>query len=229
MRQSIAIVSALAGVSFAQTQTLEFFFPGGYEGPDPVATIKEASPQTTALRLACPQGADETECGFGSGLDYTIISGTSIKGAMTAEGMFAMTMGCVQDIKADEVTCSASVSNLASISGITEDLNQEISTVLKFEDNVLTATVVEGADLLTASETGAPKSSSTGASAGSSASAPTASAGTSPTSSGASATGTVANATGSGAAPESTGAASRFGIAGSALLALAGAAALNAF
>lgn len=66
MRQSFAILSFLASAAFAQNSTVEFFFPGGYEGTDPVASVVTANPSTTVLNLACPTGTDSTECGFGT-------------------------------------------------------------------------------------------------------------------------------------------------------------------
>lgn len=137
----------------------------------------------------------------------------------------AMSLGCDYNTKAVEMTCTA------SLSGGNDDTETPQTAVLSgSEVSFIPATVVEGASLL-----------SGGASASASASATPASQSTSlrttvtPSASGTAAAGSQASGSGatptaSGSSPAaSTGAAARFGIEGSALLALAGAAALHAW
>ncbi|KAF2797470.1 hypothetical protein K505DRAFT_269385 [Melanomma pulvis-pyrius CBS 109.77] len=229
MRQSFAILSFLASAAFAQESTVEFFFPGGYEGTDPVASVVTVNPSTTVLNLACPTGTDSNDCGFGSGFEYKIVSTTIYEASMSEEG-FIMTFSCDHNIKADQMTCGVSIGgDNANDPGTT-------SAVLSGTDIAfLTATVTAGQELLGAAATGA----STGA-------APTVTTGastravrtfapslTTAASTGLETTGTV-SVTGlasgaSGAEPPAatTNAAYRYGVEGSALLALAGAAAVN--
>jgi hypothetical protein len=161
------------------------------------------------MRIACPTDLDDdTQCGWGNGLDVSIIDGTKYQATMQGD-TFAMSIDCDYNSKAAKMTCVA-------------DLNDTKTTgVLSGTDLAFaTASVVEGADLLTASATPTPSASSS-ASAGASQAPKTSAAAA------AASTGLKTSASASASLPESTGAAARFGIEGSALLVLAGAAALN--
>ncbi|XP_014559682.1 hypothetical protein COCVIDRAFT_91331 [Bipolaris victoriae FI3] len=247
MRQSTALLSILASTVCA-ADIVSFYFPGGYEGADPVATINTVNPTMTEFRMACPTGIDSSECGWGPGLDATILSQTRYQATMDAGGV-SMSLGCDYNKKDVEMTCTVKQK------GGNDDTGGEPVTAVFSNDDVkfLTVDVVAGNSLLRTETSTAPsasatttktsaqstsvatltKSASTGqmtvesvsetASASSSAS-PSATMSTvstpsiapSPTSSQSSAS-----------VPESTGAAARFGIEGSALLVLAGAAAFN--
>ncbi|KAG9199203.1 hypothetical protein G6514_008950 [Epicoccum nigrum] len=231
MRQSIAILSFLAGAACAD-DVLSFVFPGGIDGPAPVATIVSANPSTTSAILTCPSGTPIDECGFAMGLDVEIISGTRFQASMSAVGV-SVSYGCDgYDAAKDVMTCTAELSG--------EDTQ---TAVLSGSDvSFITASVVEGASLLSggasatasasarasaaASASVAPKSSTAAAAASSSMQ--TSASASSTTHAGSHASG-VASATASSAGPENTGAAARFGIEGAALLALAGVAAANVF
>ncbi|KAF2868268.1 hypothetical protein BDV95DRAFT_610230 [Massariosphaeria phaeospora] len=224
MHQSIAILSAFAGAAFAQTPTIQFFFPGGYEGVDPVVSVVEANPATTVLALGCPTGVDSTECGWSlAPFQYSIISQTSYHAS--ASDLMEIAMDCTANVQATEMACVVTAAG--------PDGPETTSTVLSgSEVRYATATVTAGADLLDA--TGAPTSGSassgkaTSAASRSSAAAASQSTASGPSSTGAKSNGT-ASASGTGGPPESTGAAYRFGVEGSALLALAGAAVMNAW
>ena len=175
------------------------------------------------------------------GLDVEIISGTRFQASMSAAGVY-VSYGCDGYVAAkDIITCTAELTG--------EDPQ---TAVLSGSDvSFITASVVDGASLLSGGAS-ATASASSGASASSSASASAsaaASASVAPKSTTAAAASSsmqtsaspsstthagshasgVASATASSAAPESTGAAARFGIEGAALLALAGVAAANVF
>ena len=221
MRQSIALLSAIAGLTLAADDTVSFFFPGGSEGVNPVASVVTANPTSTVLDITCPTGVDTNDCGWGPGIQYSIISTTQYIATMSEEDLFTMTYSCDHNTKAKEVTCAVSM-------GGSEANDPGVSTAVLSGTDVAfgTATVTAGASLLTATG-GAQQSAPASSGLKTSATAKQ-------TASVSGATGTAAQqsgatASGSGAAPESTGAAYRFGIEGSALLALAGAAALNAF
>lgn len=196
----------------------------GYEGVDPIATIETVKPSTTEFRIACPTGIDTTECGWGPGLEYSIVSGTLYQASFSYD-TFSMSFGCDYNTKAAEMTCTASTSI-----GDEETETPQTAVFSGSEVAFMTATIVEGANLLSgaASATPAPTSSlvaSTVTSMASSGS-PTAS-GSATARSQASSSGSLSSS--SASSPESTGAAPHFAIEGSILLVLAGAAALNAW
>ncbi|KAL1602198.1 hypothetical protein SLS59_004885 [Nothophoma quercina] len=233
MRQSIAVLSFLAGAAYAD-DVLSFVFPGGFDGPTPVATVQSVGHSTTSALLTCPTGTDVEDCGFAAGLDVQVIGGTRYEASMSA-GTVYVSYGCDgYNSAATKMTCTAEMSG------------QDPQTAVLSGTDVafFTATVVEGAELLSggASATASPSASGSAASVSASASAASQSSGTAASSgmrtSAASASGTAAagshasgtaTATASGSVPQSTGAAARFGIEGAALLALAGAAAANIF
>lgn len=207
MRQSIFILSALSSLALAQnsSQTFEFFFPSGAEGVDPVASIKSVNPPTTVVSITCPTAtanSNSTECGWGPGLEYSVISNTIYKGTMLEEGRFTMTFSCDENIPKQEVTCGVSVGGEQGI--YTSDVVWAKSEVAR-----INATITAGAEKLLAQTAAQTSLQSTPTSTGSG----TATAGSSATS----------------GLPQSTGAAYKFGVEASALFALVGAAALNAW
>jgi hypothetical protein len=208
----------------------------GYDGIDPVATINTANPSTTEFHIACPTGADDSECGWGPGLDVTILSQTRFQAQMSTDTI-SMSLGCDYNEKAVEMTCTVN-----QIGGNDDTGGKPITATLSSDDvQFLSATVVAGNSLLTdaasvvPSMTGSAQSGSTIATTTRSASAGamTPSGSVMPTNTMASASESTLAASGSASSspsmPESTGAAFKYGIEGSALLALVGAAALNAW
>lgn len=242
MRQSIATLTLLlATTACAQDDVVSFFFPGGYDGVDPVATINVANPKTTEFHIACPTGPKTMECGWGPGLDVTILSQTRFQAEMSTEDV-SMSLGCDYNTKKIQMTCTVNQKG-----GNDDTGGKAVTATLQKEDvKFLTATVVEGQSLLSGSGSGsatstrasaAPQSTASPAVAAAtttSASAKSAmstgsmtpSASMSPTGM-ASASSASATQSSSSSTPESTGAATRYGIEGSALLALVGAAAFH--
>lgn len=231
MHPSLTLLFALAGVTCA-ADTIDFFFPAGSEGVDPVATIKTANPSTTEFRLSCPTGAASDDCGWGPGLDYTILSKTKYQAQMSA-GSFSMSFGCDHNTVKSEMVCGVYMSG--------QDFGLSVGTQLATlsKDDIIfnTATVVQGASLLSSAD-----ASGTGAASV----APKTTAASSPTNTGLKTSATTPNsaaasgaastagqasqtASGSAAPAQHTGAAVKFGIDGSALLLLAGVAAVHMF
>ena len=182
--------------------------------------------------MACPTGTPIDECGFAAGLDVEIIGGTRFQASMSA-GTVYVSYGCDgYNSAAKTMTCTAEMSG--------ED--PQTAVLSGSEVSFITASVVEGAEMLTGGAR-ATASASAGASAASmtaiasatpNSSAVTASSGlqtsaapSGATSAGSHSSGSHSSATASSSVAVNTGAASRFGIEGAALLALAGAAALN--
>jgi hypothetical protein len=222
MRQSVtAILFAIAASALAQnktsSQTIEYFFPGNPQGYAPHASIVSANPTQTVMKLTCPTTLpdfDDTECGWGPGVDFTAISSTIFKGTMMMSD-FTMTYSCDHNTKEKAMTCDA------SIGGSGADFQTSEVAVLKGTDaTMLTATLTAGAEKLSAA-TGAAASTTGGVKA-------TASQTGLATVSGGRAAASGANSTGTGLPPQSTGAAGRFVVEGSALLVLMGAVVMNA-
>ncbi|KAI8938172.1 hypothetical protein NX059_005837 [Plenodomus lindquistii] len=220
MRQSFTLVTVLASIVSAQ-QSVTFYYPGGYEGASPVATIQTASPSTTMFKIACPKGTDSNDCGLGPGLDYTIISNTRYIAQMTDSG-FSMSLGCDYNSKEVQMVCTADQEGGNEESSLGPQTATLSGTDVFFD----TAIVVEGASLLSgdgASATSLPKSASASASTSSGLMIAT---GSAPPPSGLS--GAIPSMTeATSAIPQATGAAVRFGVEGATFLAMIGAAAIN--
>ncbi|KAF2462833.1 uncharacterized protein BDR25DRAFT_308109 [Lindgomyces ingoldianus] len=217
MLRTAALITILTGLTAAQNQTIEWFVPGA-EGSDLLASVVTANPSTTILHLSCPTNVDSSDCGFGPGLAFSIIS-TTIYEAVMSESDFTMSVSCEHNLQKSEMPCFVSNGGEGA-----NDPGTTTETFSGSEIGFLTATVTAGAEKLSATASGA-QSSDMVTSIGTSGSA---SAAKSPTASGASATAS-GSATGSAASASSTGAAYRFGVEGGALLALAGAAVVNAW
>jgi hypothetical protein len=172
MRQSIAILSMLASAAMA-ADVVSFYFPGGRsltlstlltpsltlpdsEGVDPVATIKKVDASTTEMNLACPTDVDSTNCGWGPGLDYTIISNTHYQAQMSYDSV-AMSFACDHNTQASEMTCTV------SMQGGNTDTDIPATAVLKGSQiSFNKATVVQGASLLTQATPAAAAAGTTG-------------------------------------------------------------------
>ncbi|KAH7091571.1 hypothetical protein FB567DRAFT_277246 [Paraphoma chrysanthemicola] len=153
MRQSLVILSVLAGGAYA-ADTIQFFLPGGNEGVDPVATIKSVRPSTTEFSIACPTGTDINDCGFPPGLDMTIVSGTKYLASMSYDS-YSLSYSCDYNSRATDITCAV------SMTGGNMDTPGPQTSVLSGTDlTFVTATVVQGAGLLSGSgaASAAPKS-----------------------------------------------------------------------
>lgn len=246
MRQSIATFTLLLASTACAQDVVSFFFPGGYDGVDPVATINVANPSTTEFHIACPTGVKTMDCGWGPGLDVTILSQTRFQAEMSTEGV-SMSLGCDYNKKSIQMTCT-----VAQKGGNDDTDGKPVTATLSKEDvKFLTATVVEGQSLLSGSGSGSATSTRASAAPQSTASPAVAAATTtsaaasakSATSTGSmtpsgsvsstgvasasSSSSALATQSSSASAPESTGAATKYGIQSSALLALVAAAALH--
>jgi hypothetical protein len=259
MRQSTLILSILA-TTVCASDVVSFFFPGGsspvvflvpcypnrptltllttgFDGVEPVATLKTVNPTMTEFHIACPTPSDTANCGWGPGLDATILSQTRYEATMDADSM-SVSMGCDYNTKKLDMTCTVNQE------GGKYDTGGEPVTAVFSEPNVrfLSLSVVAGNSLLRTESSTIPSASAatTKTSAQSTAvvtSARSASTGLMTVSETVSATGSTVSSSSiaatptpsksSATVPESTGAAARFGIEGSALLMLAGAAAMN--
>lgn len=219
MRQSTAILSFFASAAFAETQ-IPFFWPGFESsndgGVNPVASVVSANPSTTVMELACPTDSDSTECGWGNGdITYTVMSKSTYVAQMSAQDM-AVSFGCTSK---DAMVCVMALPTdiVEPASSETDSIATGTTTFSGDEIAMQTATVTAGEDKLQATGGASAAPSGSGSSFATSASAAT----------GAQASKSGASATGSGSPAESTGAAGRFGVDGAALLALAGAAAMQ--
>ncbi|PSN72491.1 hypothetical protein BS50DRAFT_253214 [Corynespora cassiicola Philippines] len=213
MRYSTATFLCLAAAASA-ADTVNFFFPGANEaeGGPAVASILEQEPSTTVMRIACPTDVDSTECGWGPGVDYSILDSTRYEASMS-EGSFSLSFGCDHNTQKQEMACEAFMGSETTEMTLT-------GTEIVF----LTATLTDASASASSSAAASTTASASAAasptlSSSADATAPASGAGATPT----------ASTTGSASPAESTGGAYRFSVQGSALLALAGAAALNAW
>jgi hypothetical protein len=226
MHRNLVLVAAFAGLTIAQnsTQTVDFFFPGinspDEEGVAPVASIVSVNPSTTVMDLSCPTGVSSDECGWGQGVEYTIISTTIYQATMIEADEFTMTFECEHNTQANEMSCGVSLGgSLANDPGTT-------SAVLQSTDfGFLQATVTAGGDLL--ADSGSDGSAAASSVVKTASSLKTVASSTGTAAAGSQALGTAASVTGSGSPAQSTGAAGRFVVEGSALLGLVGAVAWN--
>lgn len=211
MHLSTIILAAGASLAVAQDdKAFRFFFPSGSEGVAPEAVLDVKSPTTTVAHIRCPAGGDLTECGWGPGLEYSIISTTIYQATMVQLDEFTMTFSCNHQTKESSVACDVSVGGPEANMPASSQL-----TLTGTEIQFVTAVVAEGE---------IPKTTGGATATATSASAAPASTGTAPASTGAESSGTPAA---SGSQPEDTSAAYKYSIEGSALLVLAGAAAIN--
>ncbi|KAF2279799.1 uncharacterized protein EI97DRAFT_430814 [Westerdykella ornata] len=212
MRQSIALLSVCASAVLAQAadqNQFKFFFPSGSDGVQPVANVEIVDPATTVAQIACPTGVDSTECGWGMGLEYTVISTTIYKATMKEEGRFTMSFSCNHDTAKSEVSCGVTQTG-EQYTGATE-------LVLAGSDIAFATASITGTTTTKNGQENMPTgTASTGAGAS------TSGAGTS--ASGAQASGSKTTGP---AAPGNTGAAYKPGFERLALVTLAGAAVLN--
>jgi hypothetical protein len=129
------------------------------EGVDPVATIKKVEASTTEMNLACPTNVDSSNCGWGPGLDYTIVSNTHYQAQMSYDTI-AMSFACDHNTQASEMTCTV------SMQGGNVDTGSPATAVLKgSEISFNKATIVQGASLLTQATPAAAAAGTTGAGA----------------------------------------------------------------
>ncbi|KAH7409906.1 hypothetical protein DE146DRAFT_329907 [Phaeosphaeria sp. MPI-PUGE-AT-0046c] len=212
MHHSIAFVSMLASATMA-ADVIPFYFPAGSEGVDPVATINKVASATTEFKVACPTNIDAGECGWGPGLDYTIISNT-IYQAQLSYGTVSMSYSCDHNTKASEMTCAV------SMTGGNLDLPSPQTATFRGSELVFnTATIVQGANLLSGGAAQATPAAAAGS--GSASANPLA------TGSGAMASHSPSKS-GSAAPAEHTGSATKFGVQAPALFALLGALVMSA-
>jgi hypothetical protein len=188
------------------------------------------------MHVACPSGTDSNDCGWGpDGLDYTIISKTHYQGVLSE----VMSYGCDYNSAKSDMTCVVAMSAGAmSMSGETDTDMADVgpvtaTSVLKSGQFALIhATVVSGANLLPGTTSGVISKSTPVSAAAASSGLKTdviVSATGSAASSMKSAASSHASQSGSAAPAQATGAAARYGIQGSALVALVGAAAAGLF
>ncbi|KAL5117031.1 hypothetical protein ACEQ8H_005118 [Pleosporales sp. CAS-2024a] len=213
MRQSIAIISLLSSAVVA-ADTISFYFPGGTEGVDPVASIEKADATTTVFNIACPSNVAGSECGWGPGLDYTIISQTHYEAHLSAASV-SLSFACDHNTLASQMTCTVSMAG-----GALDDASPQTAVLDADQFSFTHATIVAGANLLaTASAHASPAATPSPAVS-------TPAATRSPARSAASSA--LQSATGSAAPAQHTGAASQLDFQASALLVVVGAVAAAA-
>jgi hypothetical protein len=245
MRPSIALLAALASSVYAE-DLFTYFYVGRGEGISrsesmsstgttrthrtrthtetddkpghtsmPVITVLTANPSTTKVRLGCPPGPTEYCYRAGVNEDVAIISGTRYEGTATVQYPKDSTVygswGC-------DYTPGAEVQVVTILQrGGNDDTNGTITAEISSFYGFSTASIVEGASLLSTGAAATPAPSITGSASSSPSS-------TAMSDSAAQTSATTSSGTGSASASASTAAAAKFSVGQGALFALAGAA-----
>jgi hypothetical protein len=170
--------------------------------------------------LACPTNVDSTECGYGPGLNYTILSKTIYKASMSFDSI-DISLACDYNTQASEATCTV------SMAGDDEGSGLQTAVLKGGEAKFNTATIVEGANLLSGGAASATPSATPAASAGASGASPTPT-GTGAQSAKSATSGVASSGTGTASPAQQTGAAARIGLQYGAVIAIAVVAALGA-
>lgn len=182
------------------------------------------------MHLACPSGVDSNDCGWGIGLDYTIISKTHYQASVAADGTYALSFGCDNNVPKTQMVCTVTMSG-GNDDGTLASAGPQTVTLAGSQLSFNKATVIQGANLLSGSSQASATPAAAGSAAGSASAKATGlqTAASSPAS-GSAATGAQASKTASGsAAPaQHTGAATKFGLEASAMLMFVGAAVVGA-
>jgi hypothetical protein len=245
MRTSIALLAALASSVYAEDLFTYFYVSGGEgrpgrestsptvtihthrtrtytetaETPTPTAmllgTVLTANPSTTKVRLACPPGSTEYCFRDDTDEDIAIISGTRYEATATPrdprKATYYRSVGC-------DYTAGAETQVITLVQrGGNSDTNGTVTMELSKWYYFFTATIVEGASLLSAGATATAAPSLTGSASPSPAI-------TAMSDSTAQTSATTPTGTGSASASVSTAAAAKFSVGQGALFALAGAA-----
>ena len=199
------------------------------DGPNPVATIDFVNPSTTSFHLEC---TDKSYCDFVTMIDYAIISKTRLQQTASQSGN-TLSKACDYQPSATIMTCT-----VYQKGGLDDTGGETLTgTISGSQIRAVQATVVEGASLLSsgggASATSGPLSAAASVTPGAmstsrglmmasgSSPAPSLASGATPTVMG------TPDVNASAPTAISSGAAAVFGVEGSALLALAGVAAIN--
>jgi hypothetical protein len=245
MRPSIALLAALASSVYAEN-LFTYFYVGQGEGISrsepmsstatihthrtrthtktddnpyptlmPVITILTANPSTTKVRLGCPTGDTKYCYREGVDQDIAVISGTRYEGTATLRDPEDATIygswGC--DYTPGAATQVVTMLQRGGNDDTNGTITGEISTFFGFS----TASIVEGASLLSTGPAATPAPSITGSASSSPSS-------TAMSDSAAQTSATTPTRTGSASASASTAAAAKFSVGQGALFALAGAA-----
>jgi hypothetical protein len=110
MRGSIIALAACSGLTLAQNDTLQFFWPHAALYEDAAVSVKVVNPSTTVFHVACStyttsyRSASEN-CNWNQGMDYTIFNGSVYEATMTGKS-HAMTRSCI-DKSHEGVNCYA--------------------------------------------------------------------------------------------------------------------------
>lgn len=218
MRSSLGFVSALCGSAIAQT-SVTIYLPEYLEEQTrythnatatvnytPQVSIKHNYPSTTEMVLGCPSAVPTTDCAWGTGFDYTIISGnTFIAKYSIPTPAFKIDYTCVHQPGDSDINCAFNNSNEGGGQMTADNVYESVPW------DFVPAAVTGGAELLKTTE--APPNTSATPSA-------------SPVSGQSNASGAIPSATASLSSPasaESTGAAARPLVGASSFLVMAGA------
>lgn len=149
MRGLIVTLAACSGLTLAQNDTVQFFWPHAALYQDPVVTVQSVNASATIFNVACPMptssaSSNTTHCNWGQGLDYTIFNGSTYEATMTSGDDYTVTRTC-EDKGQGGVNCYAEGydGSISSVFLINEHWEAE-------SQSTITATIISGAEKLSA-------------------------------------------------------------------------------
>jgi len=136
--------------------TLSLFVPGA-DNQILLASVVSVKDSTTAFVLNCPPGADPNDCGFPSGLSYTLTGTTAIDAYLASAGIYTASVHCSYEVSKSGVCTGSYVEPLAldtasgSVVSFTSGVTSE--TIPGESITLMPVTVTAGQSLLAAATT----------------------------------------------------------------------------
>lgn len=157
MRQFVLVplIGPLLGLGAAanpELETLMFMYPSHIDGTtNPPFSASAAitaviSSQTTVAHINCPLHQNTVDCPYGSGIEYTIISGTQYKWTDSSAGLYTQTLDCTDIPGNASVVCKSYEWDGEAPDNTVDELFVWPRSYFQFLD----AAVTKGAELLTA-------------------------------------------------------------------------------
>ncbi|RYP58081.1 hypothetical protein DL769_009113 [Monosporascus sp. CRB-8-3] len=158
MLSSLVVISALMGMTVAQSSVVSSLFLPGFDSQSLVASIVTAGPRMMEFFVECAPGVDANDCGAGPRVSVTMQPGTYELGINNPPA-FTMSERCV--IEQQKAVCTMSaLGSEANDPGVETTTMEDITTA----DFFMPVTITAGFDVLaaaTATDAGATGGSTT--------------------------------------------------------------------
>ncbi|RYO94312.1 hypothetical protein DL766_005148 [Monosporascus sp. MC13-8B] len=144
MLNSFVVISALTGMTAAQSSVVSSLFLPGFDSQSLVASIVTAGPKMMEFFVECAPGVDANDCGAGPGVSVTMQPGTYELG-INDPPAFTMSERCV--IEQQKAVCTMSaLGSEANDPGVETTTMEDITTA----DFFMPVTITAGFDVLAA-------------------------------------------------------------------------------